>query len=335
MDFQKYESRRLQDSTEKLVVMCTQVIDDFQRQGLRLTLRQLYYQLVTVNAIPNTLKSYKRLGSIVSDARMTGRLPWDALEDRVRQVKRPAEWENISELIESALYSFRLPRLQGQESYPELWCEKDALAGVLAPIAKEYHVPLMINRGYSSSSAMWEAAGRIDERCRDEDGIIISDPVILYLGDMDPSGEDMVRDVSDRLNKFLRGFVDPEEEVDELEDLDDFDRLSPSGWSTDVYGSVEVSVVKVALTQTQIKKFNPPPNPAKVSDSRAATYIEKHGESSWEVDALPPSALQAIVRTALENVLDTTMMQDVLAKEEIEKDRLRKAINVGWSTPQE
>jgi hypothetical protein len=126
--------------------------------------------------------------------------------------------------------------------------------------------------------------------------------------------------------------VDPEEEVDESED---FDRLSPAGWSTYTYGSVEVSVPKVALTQKQIKQFNPPPNPAKVSDSRAATYIEKHGESSWEVDALPPSALQTIVRTALENVLDMTMMQDVCAKEEIEKDRLREAIKVGWSTPQE
>jgi len=101
-----------------------------------LTLRQLYYQLVSRNVIPNTEKSYKNLSTLVSDARLAGKMDWNAIEDRVRVPRMSSEWGSVSELVEDALAAYRRPRWAGQRNYVELWVEKDALAGVLLPLRK-------------------------------------------------------------------------------------------------------------------------------------------------------------------------------------------------------
>ena len=275
-----------QDSLDR-IELCNQIIEDYQGQGLRLTLRQLYYQLVTRNAIPNIERSYKNLSTLVSDARLAGRMDWDAIEDRVRQPRRQNEFENLRDLTEAAIRSYRLPRWKGQEHYVELWVEKDALAGVLEPLASEYHVTMMVNRGYSSQSAMYESA----ERFNGADGQ--RNPWLFYLGDHDPSGEDMVRDIGDRLRLF---------------------------------GVHHIHVVKLALTMEQVEQYNPPPNPAKVSDPRATAYIDQHGDSSWEVDALPPETLSEIIRTAFDEIVDTAKMDKVKRKEETDKQLLRRLV---------
>lgn len=260
-----------------------EIIDDYQGQGLRLTLRQLYYQLVSRNVIPNVERSYKALGSLVSGARLAGLVDWDAIEDRVRQPRARPDWEDAAALVDSALNQFRLDRWDGQTEYVELWVEKDALTGVLWPIASRFHVTLMTNRGYSSQSAMYEsaqrfkAAGRIPKH-------------LLYLGDHDPSGEDMVRDVADRLTMF---------------------------------GVTRLEVTKVALTRDQVDEYEPPPNPAKMSDSRAAGYVAEHGDESWEVDALPPEEMTRIVTEALEEHVDQEAMDQVIAQEEEQREQLR------------
>ncbi len=169
-------------------------------------------------------------------------------------------------------------------------CEKDALAGVISPVAREYHVTLMVNRGYSSSSAMHEAAQRYLYACK-ETG---KHPHLLYLGDMDPSGEDMVRDVSARLSMF---------------------------------GVENIEVRKVALTMPQVKHYAPPPNPAKMSDSRAKKYVEEHGKSSWEVDALPPPELGKLIRAELDQLVDRELMDKIMAQEDADKAYLRDVVS--------
>jgi hypothetical protein len=303
------------DSSRSLIRLCNEVIANYQEQGLRLTLRQLYYQLVTRNAITNEEKSYKNLGSAVSDARLAGLMDWDAIEDRVRVPRRASEFDDLRDLVKAALRSYRLPRWEGQEHYAELWVEKDALAGVLEPLAREHHVTLMVNRGYSSQSAMFEASRRFIEACKvkddgSEDALdqvgsaypdgpegdevgLIRHPVLFYLGDHDPSGEDMVRDVHDRLSMF----------------------------------GIDVEVQKIALTTAQVKQYNPPPNPAKMSDSRAAAYVAKHGRFSWEVDALPPEVLARIVRASFRSIIDREKMDEVVKREETDKGKLTKAVD--------
>ena len=284
---EQFKEVRFHSKSLALIYKCNEIVEDYQGQGLRLTLRQLYYQLVSRNVIPNVEKSYKNLSSLVSDARLSGRMDWAAIEDRVRVPKRPSEWNNLAELAEGALRAYRLPRWEGQKFYVELWVEKDALAGVLQPLAWEYHVTMMVNRGYSSQSAMYDAGNRFSREGRGKSC------VLLYLGDFDPSGEDMVRDIGERLEMF----------------------------------GANVKVEKIALTMAQIKKYNPPPNPAKLSDPRAVKYMAEHGDSSWEVDALPPEVLAEVIRGAIKPLVNVAKMNEVKRKEEEDKDLLRDAVS--------
>ena len=520
----------------RMIDTVNNIIAGYQKQGLKLTLRQTYYQCIVRNLFPNSERSYKNLGNLISDARLAGLMDWDSIEDRVRKPRVPSEFSGVEQLIETASYWYRLPRWDGQENYVELWVEKDALAGVLSPIASEYHVTMMVNRGYcvspetrvltsdlrwvradevntgdtllgadedvpgprmhrkmrmtsvlsttrfvsprvrvktdqgeiivstnhpflatrynnpkvngyhwvnaedlkvgsriaflanpwdaddtrdggwlagiydgegclprtnksrvlavyqnpglvadkierllcargwldakldgrgssvidfrtysapsivsllgslrpvrllaefqaqvrrgvwpakgktpavvrsveriangpvvgietstgtlytdgyvshnSSQSAMYEAGKRYIENCRNG-----RYPHLIYLGDMDPSGEDMVRDISDRLEMYNVG---------------------------------ELQVTKVALTMEQVESYKPPPNPAKMSDSRAAKYVDKHGTSSWEVDALPPAALSKIIREELSSLVDREMMDKIVAQEEVDKRAVRE-----------
>lgn len=323
-----FKQTKVRDTTLELVSYSQDVVEEYRKQDLRLTLRQLYYQLVTKNLITNEEKSYKRLGKAVSTGRLAGLLDWDAIEDRGRVPKRHPHWKNVRSIVESALHSYRLNRLKGQPTYVELWVEKEALAGVLEPLAERFHIVLMVNKGYSSQSAMYQAACRIDEACREQDkagqeGRIVSNPVILYLGDFDPSGEDMVRDIGDRLNMFLEGYKIDEEE----EPSTPYEHSSPTGWNIEYCRALQVEVQKIAITMDQIQLYNPPPNPAKISDSRAKAFIAEHGASSWEVDALPPSVLEQIVIDAVEEHLDMEMMREIIDREKEDKKLLREAAN--------
>lgn len=293
MTFQRYVNKAFRPEAVARIHHCNVIIDRYQKQNLRLTLRQLYYQLVSRNVITNEEKSYKTLGKLVSDARLAGLMSWDAIEDRIRTPVVPQQFNDLAHLAEAASRAYRLPRWDGQQNYIELWVEKDALAGVLAPIAREYHITLMVNRGYSSTSAMYESAKRfLDAEEGDGRPNSSKDLHLLYLGDHDPSGEDMVRDVRDRLRTF----------------------------------DAVVDVQKVALTMEQIDEYSPPPNPAKVSDSRAAKYIELHGDSSWEVDALPPEVLTELIVEKIQELLDRPTMDRIMEREELDKKKLKKLV---------
>jgi hypothetical protein len=285
-----FKHTRFQPPSRALIARCNGIIDDYMSQGYRLTLRQLYYQLVSANVIPNKERAYKNLGSLVSNARLAGEMDWEAIEDRVRQPVVWSDHESISAAVTEAMNYYRLPRLRGQVDYIELWVEKDALAGVLRPIASRYHVTLMVNRGYSSQSAMYEAAERLD-LMKESNGCDYAS--VLYLGDLDPSGEDMVRDIKDRLNMFSKDWID---------------------------------VKKLALTMDQVQEHGPPPNPTKLTDSRAKEFVQKFGHDSWEVDALPPDELESIIVAELENRMDMALVDEIKEREKRDKGRLKELL---------
>jgi hypothetical protein len=259
----------------------------------RVTIRQVYYRLVGAGVIANKQEEYRAIQGLITKARYAGLIDWDDIEDRNRGAVRPQEFESGRDLLDRAVGAFRLDRWRGQPFYIELWVEKAALAGVLSPISNDYHITLMVNRGYSSASAMKESADRIRARIRPSPEQPHGHrPVVLYLGDHDPSGEDMVRDIGERLREFgCPGYLD---------------------------------VRKVALTMEQIQKYNPPPNPAKLADVRAAAYIEKHGEYSWEVDALPPNVLDLIVRTTINAYVDKKAMEEAITRENLIKAKIKQ-----------
>lgn len=282
---QAFIAKKFKDTSLVLINQCNEVATNYLAQGLRLTLRQLYYQLVSRNIIVSNAKLYKSLGNILKDARMAGLVDWEAIEDRGRRPIIPTEFDDLADLLEAAVLSYRLPRWEGQDYYLELWVEKDALSNVLAPLADEYHVTLLVDKGYQSASAVYDAAQKrfgqhSDQKC-----------TLLYLGDHDPSGLDMERDIRKRLTIMSNG--------------------------------AEVTIERVAITWDQVHQYQLPPNPVKKSDSRHKSYIAKYGYDCWEVDALPPAVLQALIRDAIENHLDKGAMQKVKDKEESDKAKLR------------
>lgn len=259
------------------------IIEEYQKAGYTLTLRQLYYQLVSRDIIPNTKKEYDKLSRLVKNGRMAGLIDWGMIEDRVRVPYIPWSADSASDAIKSIAWQFRVDRQAEQGNYIEVWSEKDALSGILQQVTNEYHVHLMINRGYSSCSAMREAYLRVCEAINNEQKV-----TILYLGDHDPSGLDMVRDIRNRLGEF--------------------------GIIGDLSGYLNVK--HIALTTEQVYEYQPPENYAKVNDPRAKNYISKFGRKSWEVDALNPQILTKLLKTEIEGVIDMNLFKNTMAKED-------------------
>jgi len=257
------------------------ILEEYVYDGYTLTLRQLYYQLVSRDIIPNNDKEYAKISNILKNGRMAGIVDWSAIEDRVRVPKLPYWVSGINEAINDIISQYRLNRMKGQERNIEIWVEKDALSNVLYRVSEKYHIRLMVNRGYSSVSAMYDAYKRL----KDND-------VILYFGDHDPSGMDMIRDVKERLQDF----------------------------------GIDVDVLPIALTMDQIEEFNPPPNPAKIADPRAKWYIEKYGKTSWELDALPPRELIRLAENAVENIIDVDLYNEMLEKEQNDINELKESL---------
>ena len=277
------------------------MIAEYMKLNIKLTLRQLYYQLVSKNIIPNDIKVYSKLSKLITDARYAGLIDWNAIEDRERVPIVCSEWDNVSGLVDSAIRSYRLPRWEDQDNYVELFTEKRALSSILAPIANKWHINFCVNKGYASATAMYDLYERVSLKIKKKR---IN---ILYLGDHDPSGLDMNRDIYDRLGEFLCSQVNP---------------ATVSKFEMEDFIDANVEFHHIALTADQINTYMPPPNPAKIKDPRAKGYIEEHGTSSWEVDALKPEVMMGIVDDAIADLVDEEKYEAVIARENRDKEKL-------------
>lgn len=326
-------------SADKLTIVneIISTVNKYQAQGFRLTLRQLYYQLVKANTIPNHDTCYKKLGTILDDCRYSGNVDWSAIEDRGRIPKLPYWVTGISDALKDTVQSYRLNRQEGQKKLIELWTEKDAISNILFRITSQYHINLVVNKGYTSSSAIYQAYDRFVEQLNAQRPI-----VVLYFGDHDPSGLDMVRDIEDRLIKmfakgkqfnqalvsdWLQEDQNNYEIVRELSfeifpNCDPDDDESGDQWyyvQTVAYLKEFFKIIPIGLTMNQIKQYSLPPNPAKINDPRAGNYIKKFGRTSWEVDALSPDILMQIVQDNIEKNIDRKQFDKMLKEEKKQK----------------
>src|SRR5262249_21694061 len=147
-----YVPKTFRGSSQTLIDRANQIIADYLAQGYRLTLRQLYYQFVSRDLIPNNLKSYKRLGNIIHDARLAGLIDWDVSEDRTRNLHELPSWDSPETIIDACASQFRIDKWKNQECRVEVWIEKEALAGVFERVCDELQVPFFSCRGYTSQS---------------------------------------------------------------------------------------------------------------------------------------------------------------------------------------
>jgi len=260
-----------------LINQANQILAEYAAQGYRLTLRQVYYQFVARALLENNQKNYKRLGDVINNGRMCGLIDWNYIEDRGRETVFVPHWDNPADIIDSAAASFRIDKWEDQPWYVEVQVEKQALEGILIPVCRQLDIGFCANRGYSSSSALYETGKRLQEKI---DGG--KDILILYLGDHDPSGIDMTRDVRERLQLFARS---------------------------------RIKTVRLALNMDQIEQYNPPENFAKTTDSRYSQYTDQFGERSWELDALEPRVLAGLVTAAVEEVRDDDLYNAAVERE--------------------
>lgn len=332
---------RFRSESRRVLDHALDVIQRYEAEGYKLSLRQLYYQLVAANVVENTERSYKRVGELLVNARYAGLASWDMIEDRGRSTITPPHWSTPRDILDTAAEAYRIDKWTAQPHHVEVMVEKAALEGVLQPVCHSLDVPFTSNRGYSSASAMFEAAQRLESHFRARMTRIGGMPlrfrnvrtlryvndyllpecgkylhleqdsngqpllrwtseglaeahlpriVVLYLGDHDPSGIDMARDVHERLALLS-------------------DRIP-------------LEVHRIALNMDQIRALKPPENPAKMTDARAASYVRRFGASSWELDAVPPEDLARIVTDAVVALRDPAIWAAECDRENAERSHL-------------
>jgi len=341
------------------------ISESYYERNFTLTLRQLYYQLVGKDLIPNHDKVYKKIGGLKDDLLYSGKLNWSAFEDRGRVPSGVYTYKGVEHALSDTARTYRIDRQRGQKVTVEVWTEKDAISQILKRVTHKYGLKLMVNKGYSSSTAMYNSYQRFVDDINDTKPV-----VILYFGDHDPSGLDMIRDIQERIIFFLsRGdeldmnvvhnwWVNEDKTIYDMADFFNekdiqtgskedakksrrmermMKKLNDQTWGDKEDEDFDIfkkeyfvrdqdlfTVKHVGLTMDQIKEYNPPPNPAKVTDPRAKPYIRDFGGVSWEVDALSPEQMISIVEQGVTDTINMDTYEAMLELEAIE----RKAIEM-------
>ena len=259
------------------------------------TLRQLFYRLVSEQLIPNTQGAYKRLSSLTAEARRNGGFP--DLIDRGRTIHRCQSFDGPQDALDQLLSWYQLDRTRGQDVSLYLGVEKAGMVIQLQSWFGDLGIPILALGGYGSQSYVNDvrrdvsrSPSRPDALDRAAAGLPIQRAaILLYAGDFDPSGEDIDRDFIDR---------------------------------TDCWDDV----IRVALSAEQVREYRLPVNPGKASDSRAAGFIERHGTlMQVELDALDPDTLRGLYQAAIDEFWDTSVYRSVLDQEREDLRRLRAA----------
>lgn len=281
-----YIEKNFKPDTLKLIRSVDEILAEYQAQDFVLTLRQVHYQLVSRDITPNTQKDYDRLSRVVTDARRAGLLDWNAIIDRTRNLVSNSHWRTPADIMRSAFHSYREDLWKDQEFRPFVMIEKDALIGVIEKVCSTLDIPYLSCRGYMSDAEIYAQAQRCLSVKRFK-----QKPVILHLGDHDPSGIDMTRDITDRFKMFM--------------------------------GSIEVR--RLALNINQVEEYNPPPNFAKETDSRYQGYFDLYGGDSWELDALKPTVIAELIQDAIEDLRDEDLWNAAVECQEESRKRLEFA----------
>jgi hypothetical protein len=253
---------------------------DIVALGKPMTVRQVFYRAVALMLIAKTEAEYKTtIGRLLVAMRRDRELPYDWIADGTRWMRKPTTFSSLDDAVTRWQATYRRDLWDTQDTYVEVWIEKEALAGVLVPVTSKWDVPLMVTRGYPSLSYLFEAGQCIAAEDR---------PVtIYYLGDHDPSGIDIARNVEARLREFAP--------------------------------DAELTFERIAVTREQIRRYALPTRPTKTTDSRIKSW---KGGGSVEVDALEPDVLRDLVEGAIVRHVDQTALAATRVAEQSERELL-------------
>lgn len=277
LDLDRVERKPRKDSLE----LWAAIITAFDQAGPPMTVRQVYYSLVSLGAIPKTEGGYNRVGYHLLTLRRLAVIPYGFIADNTRWMRKPETYQGLDEFLEITKQAYRRMLWADQDVYLEVWCEKDALAGVLYGVTAPWDVPLMVTRGYPSETFLFDAAEELKTKDKPSH--------IYYLGDYDPSGQDIAESTAKKLHGFGAKFT----------------------------------FHNYAVTPEQIKRLNLPTRPTKRTDSRAKDWQG----GSVELDAIPAKTLRAMINEVIESYIDPDIYSRTRRTESLERDTLAQVLN--------
>jgi hypothetical protein len=284
---------------KKYDMIVREVNDVLNTYHQKMTLRQIYYRLVSKHVFPNNLNQYKALSRYLVKARENGEVDWRRIEDRARTTHGGDYGrdgiDDIESFLQDKIDEFKnlweyigLTSWKGQENYVEVWIEKDALSRLAENAVSDLNVKVCPSKGYSSFTYIAETVNRL-RRIKDRN------IHILYFGDFDPSGLDIERDLYERLVRYG----------------------APS----------DLQVTRIALSREQIDEYNLPPFPAKVKDARHERFVYETGSTdSVELDALEPPILSAMIHDAVSDLIDWETWREREEEESDLKEKIREKL---------
>ncbi len=281
----------------KYEILVRTVNDVIAQYDEPLTLRQIYYRLVAKMIIPNTINEYKGLSRHLVKARELGAVDYTRIEDRTRStIGGDSSFNTMEEYLKFKLDQLfkshkylNLNMWDNQKVKIEVWVEKDALSRTVSSVTNRYNIRTCPSKGYPSFSYVKDAAKRLQKAKQDR-------IIIIYMGDHDPSGRDIPRDLESRLIRYGVPYE-------------------------------KLTVDVIALTVDQIEEHNLPPAPAKRSDARFQKFMAETGSDDVvELDALEPPILQAILKKAISGYIDSDLWNERLAVEREDKERLKEML---------
>jgi len=276
----------MQKQSLELLTQVQEIIDSYD---FALTLRQIYYQLVARQIIPNEQRYYKKLSRLCVAGRDEGILPEEGFADRLRAVDKLGSWSDLNEFMQAVKRSYRKDKWQNQDNYLEIWTEKDALRSVLTEITYKYDVALMVARGQLSRTEVYRTAERyknkIDKKC-----------YLYYCGDFDPSGLSIYNSIKKRIMDF-GVFIN-------------FERIALT----------QKQIEEYQLPSDPAKQSDP--NYNKFISIYGSDMVV-------ELDSLPPDVLRKIIEDCILQNIDEGYLMQMLKKEKGEKIKLNKFIEKG------
>ena len=289
MVYEEFKEWHPHKPTLKRLEQVQKIIAYYKTLGLLLTVRQIHYQLVSTNAYENTQSNYDSMTRMLTNARMSGRLDWSAIVDRNRETRRSYFDDSVKDAIRSALRCFGRDKMLYQDVYIEVMIEKMAIFEIVERVTNKYNIRLTGDKGFCSTTILYEIAGRMKEQTREGKKCYV-----LYIGDHDPSGLTMDESIKNTLARM---------------------------------GANGVNFIRVGLTKEQVEKYNLPPNMLKEGNTNSKKYAKKHGEVSWECDALPPEVLQNDLEDNILSLINYSTYEYMLKLEKEGKEQLENIIN--------
>jgi hypothetical protein len=280
-----------------------------------MTLRQLYYRLISAGVLANAQKEYKRLGNVMTTLREVGSVPRTWIVDHVRSTLKPSSWSGLADFAETVREAYRKDFWASLPHHVEVFVEKDAIAGTVQPVTAEFDVGLRVCRGYASVSFAGEIADLWAE---------VEKPIFAYyLGDYDPSGFDIERDLREKLARYSALHCHPvNAELTEWHGEVQKEARAGRGGSSGGY----FFWVRLAVRAEDFEGHGLIELPVKMKDQRARGFIGRHGRRCAEVDALPPTELRRRVREAIVAHIDTPRWERLQETERLEQETLNAFI---------